>query len=339
MKSIVFFNNKGGVGKTTTVYHLAWMFSEMGYRVLAVDLDPQSNLSSMFLTGERMETAVMDEGARLTILDAIVPVSEGEGYRPVHIEAIDDRISLLIGNLALSAFEDKLSDAWIKCLGKDIFAFKVSSVFKTLIEDAATRCGADWVLIDVGPNLGAINRAVLIATDFVIMPLAADLFSLQGMVNLGKTLGEWGEQWQKRLQEYPRPDKSAIPAGGMRPIGYLLMQYTSRESRPVKSYIRWAEKIPEVFRKAVLQQPNPVEVPSVDSDPYCLALLKHYHSLAPMSMEARKPIFQLKPADGAIGAHVQAVQRSYMDFEGLAKRILEATGAENSGHGETSSNT
>ncbi len=62
-------------------------------------------------------------------------------------------------------------------------------------------------------------------------------------------------------------------------------------------------------------------------------------NLAPMSMEARKPIFQLKPADGAIGAHVQAVQRSYLDFEGLAKRILEATGTENAGHSETSSNT
>ena len=48
MKSIAFFNNKGGVGKTSLIYHLAWMFAERGVNVLAVDLDPQANLTSMF---------------------------------------------------------------------------------------------------------------------------------------------------------------------------------------------------------------------------------------------------------------------------------------------------
>lgn len=325
MKSIVFFNNKGGVGKTTTVYHIAWMLSELGHRVLAVDLDPQSNLSSMFLSPSRMEEAVLDEAQHLTILDAIIPVSEGEGYQPVHIEKINEHISLLIGNLALSAFEDKLSDAWSKCLAGDVFGFKVSSVFKTLIQDAASRCSAEWILIDVGPNLGAINRAVLIATDYVVMPVAADLFSLQGLKNLGKTLHDWRIQWHKRLEEYPRPDKSGLPEGDMRPAGYLLMQYTARENRPVLSYIRWAEKIPAVYREYVLRPKATALAPTVEADEHCLALLKHYHSLAPMSMEAHKPIFLLKPADGAIGAHLQAVRRSHQDFENLCRRIIQVT--------------
>lgn len=55
MKTIAFFNNKGGVGKTTLVYHIAWMLAELGQRVLAADLDPQANLSSMFLEEERLE--------------------------------------------------------------------------------------------------------------------------------------------------------------------------------------------------------------------------------------------------------------------------------------------
>lgn len=329
MKSIVFFNNKGGVGKTTTVYHLAWMFAEIGEKVLAVDLDPQSNLSSMFLSRERMEEVVLEEDKQLTVLEAIVPVSEGEGYKPVHLETISPNISLIIGNLALSAFEDKLSDTWTKCLNGDVYAFKVTSVFKTLIDDACNRCGTEWVLIDVGPNLGAINRAVLIATDFVVMPVGADLFSLQGIKNLGKTLQDWRKQWSERVQKYPKPDKESIPSGDMKPIGYLLMQYTARESRPVRSYIRWAEKIPNVYKEFVLSQPvsvaDPGPEPSIELDPNCLALLKHYHSLAPMSMEARKPIFLLKPADGAIGSHVQAVQRAYADFRNLMERIMEAT--------------
>ncbi|AEE48062.1 ParA family protein [Haliscomenobacter hydrossis] len=322
MKSIAFFNNKGGVGKTTTVYHLAWMLSEMGHQVLAIDLDPQSNLSSMFLSEDRMEEVVLDETYSYTVLDAILPLSEGEGYQPVHIEQISERISLLIGDLALSAFEDKLSDAWNKCLAGDVFGFKVSSVFKTLIDDAVARSGASWVLIDVGPNLGAINRAVLIATQFIAMPVASDLFSLQGIKNLGQTLQEWREQWKKRVNEYPpRSNKSNIPDGEMSPIGYILMQYTARQSRPVKSYIRWAEKIPGVYQEFVLnEEPSPNT--SIKDDPHCLAQLKHYHSLAPMSMEAHKPMFLLKPADGAIGAHVQAVMRSYDDFLNLTEHII-----------------
>lgn len=325
MKIITFFNNKGGVGKTTTVYHIAWMLKELNYQVLAVDLDPQCNLSSIFLSTERMEEIVLEE-QKVTILDAIVPVSEGEPYLPVHIEKIAENLSLLIGNLSLSAFEDKLSDTWTKCLEGDLYGFKVTSVFKTLIEDAAKRCNADYVLIDVGPNLGAINRAVLISSEFVVLPVAADLFSLQGIKNLGTTLEDWRKQWKKRRNEYSKTDKDVIPQGIMEPIGYIIMQYTDRGSRPVKSYIKWANKIPQVYLQSVLKMDdvdgNDMSG-SIETDSNCLAMLKHYHSLAPMSMEAKKPIFLLKPADGAIGAHFHAVQKCYKDFAVLTKKILD----------------
>jgi len=52
---LTFFNNKGGVGKTSLVYHLSWIFSEMGKRVVAIDLDPQANLTSAFLAEEKLE--------------------------------------------------------------------------------------------------------------------------------------------------------------------------------------------------------------------------------------------------------------------------------------------
>jgi cellulose biosynthesis protein BcsQ len=52
---LTFFNNKGGVGKTSLIYHLAWMFSSLGKRVVAVDLDPQANLTAAFLDEETIE--------------------------------------------------------------------------------------------------------------------------------------------------------------------------------------------------------------------------------------------------------------------------------------------
>lgn len=314
MKTIAFFNNKGGVGKTTTVYHIAWMMSELGYKVLTVDLDPQSNLSSMFLTQERMERVILDENNDCTILDAVLSISSGNIYNPVHIEKINDNISLLIGNLSLSAFEDKLSDSWLKCLAGDEFGFKVTSVFKTLFTEAAKRVDADFVLIDVGPNLGAMNRSILINVDNIVIPVAPDLFSLQGIKNLGNTIKDWRKQSNKRNEEFPvGRDTNLIPNGKMHPLGYIVMQYSARESRPVKSYVKWVERIPEIYKQFVM--------PNDDSNE--LALLKHYHSLAPMSMEAHKPMFLLKPSDGAFGAHSQSAQNCYKDFEKLTKKIIE----------------
>jgi chromosome partitioning protein len=321
MKSIVFFNNKGGVGKTTTVYHISWMMSELGYKVLAIDLDPQSNLSSMFLSQERMEEVVLDESKKNTLLDAIAPIGDGDAYSPVHIEKINENISLLIGNLSLSAFEDRLSDAWTKCLNGDLYAFKVISVFKTLIDDASQRVNADYVLIDVGPNLGAMNRSILISADNIVIPVSPDLFSLQGIKNLGKTLGDWKIQWNERVAKYPTDkNKNLIPNGKMNPIGYLVMQYSARDSRPVKSYNKWTDRIPIAYSKFVLG----IDIVS-ENEEYRLALLKHYHSLAPMSMEAKKPIFLLKPSDGAIGAHLSAVNKCYEDFKILTNKIITLT--------------
>jgi chromosome partitioning protein len=319
MKSIIFFNNKGGVGKTTTVYHVAWMLSELGIKTIAIDLDPQSNLTSMFLTPERLE-AIYENNLPITILDSINPVVSGDPYKPVHIESINENLGLVLGNLSLSIFEDKLSDAWLKSLGGDSYSFRLISIFNTIINDAVRQFNAEIVLIDVGPNLGAINRAVTITSDYIIMPVASDLFSLQGIKNLGQTLIKWKKDWAQRKEQQPSSVSFEIPSQNAVPIGYIVMQYSAKESRPVKSYLRWANRIPAFFSNYVLSGNTQIE--SVEQDKYCIALLKHYRSLAPMSMEAHKPIFLLKPADGAIGAHVYAVQRSYEEFENLTKSIL-----------------
>lgn len=321
MHKIAFFNNKGGVGKTTMVYHMAYMFAELGYRVLAADLDPQSNLTSMFLPIERIAES-LEENSGLTIMDAITPVVEGEAYKSVHIERIEEKIGLLIGSLSLSMYEDKFSDTWLKCLGGDAYAFKVTSLIKTILDDAANQFDADFLLIDVGPNLGALNRTTLIAVDSVVLPVASDLFSLQGIKNLGKTLFQWRKDWSKRLEEY-RKDKSLIPQGIMQPCGYVVMQYTAKDRRPVKAYLNFANQIPLYYRVYVMDESEGEITNNVEEDANCLGLLKHYHSLAPMAMEANKPIFLLKPSDGAIGAHVQAVRRSYADFKQVAEQIIE----------------
>jgi chromosome partitioning protein len=179
------------------------------------------------------------------------------------------------------------------------------------------------VLIDVGPSLGAINRSALIATDHICLPLVAD-FSILGLRNLGQTLRNWRTGWADILQK--TPSDLSMPKGAMQPIGYIVMQHGILDTRPVMPYKRWMERIPQTYRNAVLDDNSVVSMPAVTDDPYCLSLLKHYRSLMPMAMEAHKPIFSLKSADGAIGAHGEAVRSCYGDFKRLATKIAAAAG-------------
>jgi chromosome partitioning protein len=325
MKTIAFFNNKGGVGKTSLVYHLAWMFADRGIKTLAVDLDPQANLTAMFLDENRLENLWPDGDHPETVYGAIQPILRGTGdIATPHVEKIAENLRLIAGDLGLSRFEDKLSDAWPRCHNSDESAFRTMTAFHRLVQTGAEQ-GAALVLIDVGPNLGAINRSALIASDQVCLPLAPDLFSLQGLKNLGPTLREWRSVWGGLLPKAPQ--NLSMPKGAMQPIGYIVMQHGIVASRPVKVYKRWMDRIPNVYRNSVLDEQNQVTLP-VTGDPYCLSLLKHYRSLMPMAMEARKPIFFLKSADGAIGAHLEAVRSCYSDFHGLAQKIATHVGIE-----------
>ena len=319
---LTFFNNKGGVGKTSLVYHLAWMFSELGHTVVAVDLDAQANLTAAYLDEDDLERLWNNEQKPTTIYRAIEPLTQvGDIVKP-HIEKVTQGLYLIAGDVALASFEDLLSESWPKSMGDPTLYrhFRILTAFWQVAQMAAKQVGADIILVDVGPNLGAINRSALIASDYVAIPLGADLFSLQGLKNLGPTLRSWRDGWTKRLDNWSSPN-FALPQGHMKPLGYIVQQHSMRLSRPVKAYDKWVNRMPAVYHEAVLQDSTNAAKPSQDEE--CLTTLKHYRSLIPMGQEARKPIFHLKSADGAIGSHAQAVQEAYKDFELLAHKLLE----------------
>jgi len=261
-----------------------------------------------------------DEEHPQSILGSVAPILKGTGdIAPPHLEGVAANVALIVGDLALSSFEDGLSESWPKCLGGDPRAFRVISAFWRIIKSAADRSGADVVLVDVGPNLGAINRAALIAADYVVIPLGPDLFSLQGLRNLGPTLDRWRIEWGKRLNENPEPSLE-LPSGRMQPVGYVMMRHSVRLDRPVKAYGRWIARMPLEYRRSVLRE-SVQSAPRILDDPHCLAQMKDYRSLMPMAQESNKPLFFLKPADGAIGGHQTAVQDGYRDFHDLARKI------------------
>jgi len=323
---LTFFNSKGGVGKTSLAYHLAWMLSDLGYRVLACDLDPQANLTAAFLSEDRLEKLWDGNGdeAGKTIMQCIKPLTEvGDILTPSIVE-IQPGMALIPGDLALAEFEDTLSAEWPNAAGTgDLLyrAFRVLTAFSTVLQDGAGQMDASVILADVGPNLGAINRSALIATDFILVPLAADLFSLQGLLNLGPTLNRWRSEWKQRKDNWKEP-QFMLPNGGMKHVGYVVQQHSVRLARPVKINDKWVNRMPQEYARNLLGRnrgPYP-ETPAQDKK-NALATVKHYRSLAPLAQEARKPVFHLTTADGAIGSHAAAAQDARRDFAALAKKI------------------
>ena len=326
MKTIAFFNNKGGVGTTSLVYHLAWMYATLDINVLAADLDPQANLTSMFLDYQELEPLWSEDGQRGTVYGALRPLIDGNGdIAEPHIVEPEPGLGLVAGDLLLASVEDELSSQWPACLDRKQRAFRVLSSLARIIQRAAKSINAELILVDVGPNLDAFNRAALVTADAVVIPLAPDLYSLQGLRNLGPTLCGWQREWKERRERSPITEFS-VPEGGMEPIGYVVMQHAIRLDRPVKAYARWMSQIPGVYRKEVVNDGRASAGTEPDQDPHCLATLRHYRSLMPLAQEARKPMFALKSADGAIGGHMAAVQHCYRDFRDLAKAVAQRAG-------------
>ena len=316
MKTLAFFNNKGGVGKTSLAYHVSWMLRELDYNVLAVDLDPQANLTGMFMNESALEEI---SEKKKTVFYALKPLFEGTGdIKKAEVFTADEGLKLLPGDLNISLYEGDFADSWSKCLDKKQRDFRVTSAFYRLIKAAGEEMSAEWAVIDMGPNLGAVNRAVLIASDYLILPLGPDLFSFQGLKNVGKFLNNWKKEWSERKKkgEEAKLDFS-LPEGGMQPVGYIMMRHSIRHNRPVKAYQKWMDKMPGAYEKYVLREnemesqkkkpQNPLltdlnfEMESKKSsvlenkDRRLLAHLKDYRSLMPMAQDKNKPMFSLKP--------------------------------------------
>lgn len=190
------------------------MLAEQGHCVVLADLDPQASLSTFCLTEDRLE-AIWSLTPRPTVYGAIEPLRHGVGdVEPFAPEAVTSRIALVPGDLQLAEFEDDLAQQWAKCLDQDERAFRVTTSLHRIVAGAGQRFGADIAILDVAPNVGAINRAALIAANYVLVPVSPNRFSMQGLENVGARLATWRTEWSDRLSRAPDLDFD-LPKGEM----------------------------------------------------------------------------------------------------------------------------
>jgi cellulose biosynthesis protein BcsQ len=324
MRSLALFNNKGGVGKTTLTFNTAHMLARSGKRTVVLDYDPQCNISAIFLDEERMEEIWTGGDPERNVAGCIDLVRMGRGeVRQPRLEHVAENLWLLPGHLDVSRFEQVLAEEWPKTMGENNERpLDVTTALDLLSDRAASLVDADVLLLDVGPSLGALNRAALLACDAVVLPLAPDMFSIQGLRNVGPTLREWRRDWGRvRSGRMRGRSQGRLDAHPFRPVGYIVQQHLARVDRPVAAYARWVGQIPETYHRSILE----AEPPAVDDahpDPERIALIRHFSSLVPFAQIARKPLFDLKQADGIGGGQVQSVARCRKEFEELAAAIL-----------------
>src|SRR5205823_6583093 len=127
--------------------------------------------TSLFLDENRLLDLWPEGDHPNTIQGAIGRVLKGDTQSP-HVECINSELSLLPGDLALSGFEEQLFESE---------SVRTLTAFHQVILNAAEQKSAEFVLIDIAPNLSAISRAALIAAQSVVIPLASDLYSVQAL--------------------------------------------------------------------------------------------------------------------------------------------------------------
>ena len=168
-KIISIINQKGGVGKTTTVINLAAGLSMKGKRILVIDLDPQGNAT----TGLGLSNTSSSDNTIYSVLNGNKKISE------VIQNTSFDNLNLITSNVDLSGLE-------VETAGDSRRAFKLKDELTSILNDS--RATYDYILIDCPPSLSLLTVMALVASDALVVPLQTEFFALEGLTQLMKTI-------------------------------------------------------------------------------------------------------------------------------------------------------
>jgi cellulose biosynthesis protein BcsQ len=327
MKAVAIFNNKGGVGKTTFLCNLASYLSIFKKKkILVVDADPQCNATIYLLPTERI-SKIYSANDRSTIYKFIDPLKRGKGYFNSALSLEKSRrfqVDLIPGDPNLALAEDLLATDWTHGCSGEPRGLQTTFIFLDLIYKYRNY---DFIFFDVGPSLGAINRSVLLSSDYFVMPISSDIFSLMAIKNISQALNKWKVALLKGLSSYETDNSEKYNINGnlvswrLKFAGYVIQQYTAKTKQgtrqPVKAYERILRQVPNAINQNLVK-----DFTGSHNMDYKLGEIPNLHSIIPMSQSVQSPIFELKARDGVVGAHFAKVIDAKKIYSEIAKSFL-----------------
>jgi chromosome partitioning protein len=322
MRVVAFFNHKGGVGKTTLVYNTGLALASQGKKVIFIDLDAQANLTTAAIRPDEVEKILESE---TTIYSSLRPVIDGSGSfsDPAPMQ-IRDTAWIVPGDIRLSEFEEICPQGWTDALAGNSRGFQVSTTIYRLIASASATVGADYVFLDLGPNVGALNRISILSANGFVVPLAPDLFSLTALPSVGKSTSLWVEEWRAAIGSLQRRGTTLnfdLPLGNPSPLGYISQQFAVYRQAPAAAYKRWTERIPEAYEDGIRKPLAGVQVRIPDS-PSKIGEVRNLSSLIPMAQRMHSAVFELTGSE-ARGAQYTRARDTYSLFTDIAGKIVD----------------
>lgn len=336
LKSIAFFNNKGGVGKTTLACNVVSFLNQYkNKRVLLVDADPQCNATQAILSDDTCEDIYFNkESSYSTLYSYLQPLEYGEPAISLTGQPLLGTLNrfgtdLVPGHPRMSIVEDQLSNAWHDLQGRKIGGYRITNWCYQLLDHVKDQY--DYVVFDVGPSLGALNRAVILASDYIITPFGCDIFSLLGIKNIAQWISNWDKEYRRSIEDMPDGlDQFRIVTDlkkQHRFLGYSVQQYVTRKfksgPRVVKSYDEIMSQIPKTVRDAML----PYAKPGLLESDLELGHIPYLYSLVPMAQANKVPIHALSSADGVVGSQYGQVKKYQELMSTLCDKLLRNLGA------------
>lgn len=321
---LTIFNHKGGVGKTTLTVNIGAALTELGKRVLLVDSDPQCNLTAHLLDEEILDDLLAKSSSEdgRTVYSGVLPTLRGASPRAITpYQPGIEGLYLLPGDIALSQFENRLADFWAECFRRYETGYTGTTALSTLVDQVIARRRIDYVFYDTGPNVGPLNRVILLDCDYFIVPAACDLFSVRALKTLGISLRSWTDEWQTVVNL--APDGTPLLLGKPKFLGYIPQRFRTYGGAMTRISSHYYAEFRSRLSQDLLPQlrDSPLKLARGAVSEAQLGLVKDYSSLVQLSQEQGKPLWSV--AGGKDDLKLEARRAFKQIASGIISRTSE----------------